>query len=259
MEEIMAYTYDSFGGRRPRTGQTGGVVISPAELQKMQQIVEELGARLEQQVAQNQELQAALDHQAKELHHKMQELEIKDEALRKQSEHQKELEAELVFVRAALAEAQEKLAANAGEATWQERFLRQQAEMDNLRKRWEQRANAETAENRRRILADMLPLADHLDLALQHRPQTDDMQVRNFISNIEATRRAFLETLRRYGVERIEPVNAPFDPARHEAICHTPSAEAPVDHVATVVQAGYVEGDRLLRPARVLVSSGPAA
>ena len=137
--------------------------------------------------------------------------------------------------------------------------MRQQAEMDNLRKRWEQRAQAETAENRRRILADMLPLADHLDLALQHQPQIDDVQVRNFIGNIEATRRAFLETLRRYGVERIDPVNEPFDPTRHEAIGHTPSAETPVDHVATVVQAGYVEGDRVLRPALVLVSSGPAA
>lgn len=255
----MSYSYDSFGGRRPRSSQQGGVIISPAELQKMQQSVEELRRRLDQQIAHNQELQAALDRQAKELHHKTQEAEIKDEALRKQSEHQKELEAELVFIRAALAEAQEKLAAISEEPTWQERFLRQQAEMDNVRKRLEQRANAETAENRRRILADMLPLADHLDLALQHQPKSDDVQVRNFISNIEATRRAFLETLRRYGVERIDPVNAPFDPERHEAIGQTPSAETPVDHVATVVQAGYVEGDRILRPARVLVSSGPSA
>lgn len=257
--KTMTYTYDAFGARRPRGGQPGSVVISPAELQKMQQIVEELGARLDQQVAQNQELQAALDRQAKELHRKTQELEIKDEALRGQSEHQKELEAELVFVRAALAEAQEKLTADPEEVTWQERFLRQQAEMDNLRKRWEQRTIADTAENRRRILADMLPLADHLDLALQHQPQLDDVQVRSFISNIDATRRAFLETLRRYGVERIDPVNALFDPTRHEALGQTPSAEAPVDHVAVVVQAGYAEGDRILRPARVLVSSGSDA
>jgi len=255
----MTYTYDSFGARRPHSGQPGSLVISPAELQKMQQIVEDLGARLEQQVAQNQDLQAALDRQTKELRHKTQELEIKDEALRRQSEHQKEVETELVFVRAALAEAQEKLAANAEEATWQERFLRQQAEMDNLRKRWEQRVIADTAENRRRVLADMLPLADHLDLALQHQPSTEDVQVRNFIGNIDATRRAFLETLRRYGVERIDPVNAPFDPAHHEALGQTPSNDVPTDHVAVVAQAGYAEGDKILRPARVLVSSGPAA
>jgi molecular chaperone GrpE len=162
-----------------------------------------------------------------------------------------------MFMRAALAEANEKLSAGPEEMTWQERYLRQQAEIDNLRKRWEQRAADETAENRRRILADMLPLADHLDLALQHQPPSDGAAVRNFVGNIDATRRAFLETLRRYGVERIDPTHVPFDPARHEALGHTPSDNAPADHVAVVVQAGYAEGDRILRPARVLVSSGP--
>ena len=102
----------------------------------------------------------------------------------------------------------------------------------------------------------MLPLADHLDLALQHRPQMDDVQVANFIGNIDATRRAFLETLRRYGVERIEPQNEMFDPNRHEAIGQAPSPEVPADHVAQVVQAGYADGERILRPARVLVSTG---
>ncbi|MCB0151366.1 MAG: nucleotide exchange factor GrpE, partial [Caldilineaceae bacterium] len=147
-------------------------------------------------------------------------------------------------------------AENEEEASWQERYLRLQAELENLRRRLEQRAAAESADNRRRILADMLPLADHLDLALQHRPQMDDVQVANFIGNIDATRRAFLETLRRYGVERIEPQNEMFDPNRHEAIGQAPSPEVPADHVAQVVQAGYADGERILRPARVLVSTG---
>ena len=142
------------------------------------------------------------------------------------------------------------------EASWQERYMRLQAELENLRRRLEQRAATESADNRRRILADMLPLADHLDLALQHRPQTDDVQVANFIGNIEATRRAFLETLRRYGVERIEPLNELFDPNRHEAIGQAASTDIPADHVAQVVQAGYADGERVLRPARVLVSTG---
>ncbi|MBE2238320.1 MAG: nucleotide exchange factor GrpE [Caldilineaceae bacterium] len=254
----MTYSYDPFGASRPRGRQSGNVVITPAEFQKMQQIVQELGARLEQELAKNKELQAGLDRQTKELHHTRQEVEIKDEALRRQSEHQKQLETEIVFVRAALAEAQERLAADPEEATWQERYARLQAEMDNLRKRWEQRSIDETAENRRRVLADMLPLADHLDLALQHQPQSDNVQVRNFVGNIDATRRAFLETLRRYGVERIEPTHQLFDPTRHEAIGQTPSVDVPADHVALVTQAGYAEGDRILRPARVIVSSGPA-
>jgi molecular chaperone GrpE len=99
----------------------------------------------------------------------------------------------------------------------------------------------------------MIPLADHLDLALQHAPATEDSSVKNFVGNIEATRRAFLETLRRYGVERIEPLGEPFDPNQHEAIGHVDSGDIPADHVAQVVQAGYREGERLVRPARVLV------
>lgn len=252
----MTY-FDPYDNRSRR--RQSGVVVSAAELQKMQQMAEalgEIGARLEQEIEKNQRLEAELARLNKELEHKAQVLDIKDEALRKQSEHQKQLEAELLFVRAALAEHEK--AAKPEDASWQDRYLRLQADVDNLRKRLEQRSIAETAENRRQILADMLPLADHLDLALQHQPQTDDPQVRNFIGNIEATRRAFLETLRRYGVERIEPLNQPFDPTQHEAIGAAPSESAPAEHVATVVQAGYREGERVLRPARVLVSTGAA-
>ncbi|MFO7633465.1 MAG: nucleotide exchange factor GrpE [Caldilinea sp.] len=252
----MTY-FDPYGSSRLRGRQPGGVVVSPAELKKLQQMAEAIGARLEQEIEKNKELQTALDRQAKELHQKAQALEIKDEALRKQSDHQRQLETELIFTRAALAEEREKSAANPEEVSWQERYLRLQADVDNLRKRWEQRSIAETAENRRQILADMLPLADHLDLALQHQPQTEDGQMRNFVGNIEATRRAFLETLRRYGVERIDPVNEPFDPTLHEALGQMPSESVPADHVAVVAQAGYGEGDRVLRPARVLVSTGP--
>lgn len=255
----MTYSFDPYGRPRPHGRQSAAAVVSQAEYNRLQQIAEELGLRLEQQIEKNKELQGTLDKQAKELHQKTQELEIKDEALRKQSEHQKQLETELVFMRGALAEERAKMAENPEDATWQERYMRLQAELDNVRKRWEQRSMAETAENRRQVLADMLPLADHLDLALQHQPSVDDVQVRNFISNIDATRRAFLETLRRYGVERIDPLNQPFDPMRHEAIGQVPSEQVPADHVAVVTQAGYAEGDRILRPARVLVSSGSAS
>ncbi len=246
----MAY-FDPFGGGYRRRGHSDAVVVSAAELQRLQQ----MAAQLEQE---NKELKAMIERLNQELRQKAQEIEIKDEALRKQSEHQKQLEAELVFLRAAVAEANERKTSDAENAAWQDRYLRLHAELDNLRRRLEQRSSAETAENRRQILADMLPLADHLDLALQHRPQTDDPQVRNFIANIEATRRAFLETLRRYGVDRIEPLHEPFDPDRHEAVGVISSESVPTDHVATVVQAGYSEGDRLIRPARVLVSSGSA-
>lgn len=240
----MSYLYDNrYNRRRPvAPSQPSGQGMPTLEdFQQLARAYQEQSARLEEQT--------------KALQNTRSELEITKEALHKQSEEFKKLEAEIVFTRAALEETQKKLE-EGGEGGWQERYTRLQAEVDNLRKRWEQKAATDNAEFRRKLIADMLPLADHLDLAMQHAPASDDPAVKGFVGNIEATRRAFLETLRRYGIERIDPQGELFDPNRHEAIGHASTDGVPADHVAQVVQAGYVEGDRVIRPARVLVSAG---
>jgi len=244
----MSYMYNRPRRPAPPNQSRGQRPITPADVEKFVRAYEEQSKRL--------------DEQSKALQNIKSELEITKDALHKQSEEFKKLETELVFTRAALEDAQKKLgvpeeaSASAEEQSWQEKYARLQAEVDNLRKRWEQRATSETAEAKRRILNDMLPLADHLDLAMQHAPTGDDPALKSFLANIEATRRAFLETLRRYGVERVDPQGELFDPHLHEAIGHTPAPGVPADHVAQVVQAGYIEGDRVIRPARVLVSAG---
>lgn len=240
----MSYLYNNRGNRRrpPITDSTAGQPVPTL-------------ADFEALAKAYQELKVRFDEQGKALQSTKTELEIRHEALHRQSEDFKKLEAELLFTRAALEETQKQVE-EAGDASWQEKYTRLQAEVENLRKRWEQRFAVDSAEFRRRVLGDMLPLADHLDLALAHAPAGEDGPLKNFIGSIEATRRAFLETLRRYGVERIDPLGEPFDPNRHEAIGHAPAADIPPEHVAQVVQAGYMEGERLLRPARVLVSGG---
>jgi uncharacterized protein YukE len=112
---------------------------------------------------------------------KSQELAIQKEALHRSGEEARKMESELFFLRAGLEEAQKKLA-DGGAAEWQERYARLQAEVENLRRRWEQRSAEETAANRRKVLADMVPLADHLDLALQHKPAAGDQNLSAFIS-----------------------------------------------------------------------------
>lgn len=187
------------------------------------------------------------------------ELQTKDEVIKRQSDDVRQLETtikkqetELLWLRAAQHE--KKLSAE--EESWQERYQKLQAEVDGLRKRWEQRYEASVVEARHQILLDMLPLADHLDLALQYVKSGEDEQTRNFVGNLESTRRAFLETLRRYGVERMGAEGALFDPNLHEAIGYVEHAETPAQHIVQVVQAGYLEGEKLLRPARVIVSKG---
>jgi molecular chaperone GrpE len=200
------------------------------------------------------ELQGQAQKQARELVTLNSEIAVKDEALKRQGDDLKQTQSELLWTKAALQQAQQETE-GADKEGWRDRYLRLQAEVENLRRRWEQRAADETAEARRAILRDMLPLADHLELALQHSDAIQDKAGKSFAGNIETTLRAFLDTLRRYGVEPQQPQGQAFDPALHEAVGQLVTPDTPPGHVAHVVQTGYMEGDKLLRPARVLVSA----
>lgn len=253
----MAGYYDPYGRRgAPRRSPT--IDDYNALVQEYQKLQQQAGRTQEQVAA----LQSQVERQAAELKEVRQELEIKSEALHKQADALKETESELVWARAALQQQesqQEKVkqASESEELPWKERYARLQADLENMRKRWEQRFQTEVTGARHQILQDMLPLADHLDLALQHVDNLNDQPSKDFVSNIQATRQAFLDSLGRYGIQRIDPLHAEFDPEVHEAIGHIPSDEVPADHIAVVTRAGYREDGKLLRPARVLVSSGP--
>ncbi len=219
-------------------------------------------ADYEELVKAYRELQGRFLEQSRLLNEKEVEAQTKDEVIKRQSSDVKQientikkLETELLWTRAAH---QDKKPAQptADEDNWQERYQRLQAEVDSLRKRWEQRYEASVVEARHQILQDMLPLADHLDLALQHAGHVESEQMRSFIENIESTRRAFMDNLRRYGIERMDVEGTLFDPNLHEAIGYVENTETPAQHISQVVQAGYREGEKLLRPARVIVSKG---
>ena len=239
----MSYLYDPMNRRRPaaRTPQQPSAQQLPTldDFNRLVQAYNELHARSEAQT--------------KELSAKTSELAIKSDALHRQSEDLKKTQTEQLWLRAALEQMQHELN-EAKQQDWQDRYERLQAEVDTLRRRWEQRFVDETDEARRNILRDMLPLADHLELALQHAQALDGDALSNFVGNLETTRRAFLDTLRRYGVTQQDALARPFDPALHEAIGQVVTSDLPVDHVAQVVQSGYMEGDKLLRPARVIVN-----
>jgi molecular chaperone GrpE len=220
--------------------------LTVEDYEKLAAAYAELKQRAEQQAK-------TIEEQAKQLEAQKVELGIKDEALQRQGADLKQAESDLLWTRAALEQAQKEQAES---GNWQARYAELQAEVENLRKRWEQRYTAEVNEARNRILADMLPLADHLDLALQHASASEDASTQSFIANIEATRRAFLETLKRYGVERLESEGQPFDPNLHEAVGYVVDGQTPAEHIIQVLQPGYLDGERVLRPARVVVSRG---
>jgi molecular chaperone GrpE len=260
----MANYYDSFGPRQRGAIQGGQRKPTLDDYERLERAYRELQGKYQELAAQYQGLQQkyqVLQHQSEEqagqLHQAEQALAIKDEALQRQQADMKATESELIWAKAALQQQEQAQQTKDGEEaqSWKEKYLRLQAEMENMRKRWDQRAQQQINQARDNILLDMLPLADHLDLALQHAQDITDPAAKKFVDSIEATRRAFMDTLKRYGVERIDAQDQPFDPNLHEAMGQVEHKDLPGDHVAHVVQAGYKEGDRLLRPARVLVSS----
>ncbi|RME82603.1 MAG: nucleotide exchange factor GrpE [Caldilineae bacterium] len=139
-----------------------------------------------------------------------------------------------------------------GEAEWKERYLRLQAEVDEMRRSLQKRMELKAVEDKQALLRDLLPLADHLQAALLHTPA--DVGPEHFRQGIELILRALLDTLRRHGVEPIEALGTPFDPRFHEAMGEMESDRVPPGHVAEVLQNGYTHHGKVLRPARVLVA-----
>lgn len=140
-----------------------------------------------------------------------------------------------------------------------DRALRTLAEFDNFRRRTRKENEEATGTGAARVLGEVLQLADDLQRALDH--AGDDVPA-DFLQGIQLVARGVGDLLDRHGVERIAAVGAPFDPRVHEAISIIPAADGQAPNtVAHEVQPGYAQGDRVLRPAKVVVTRAeePAA
>lgn len=136
-----------------------------------------------------------------------------------------------------------------------DQLLRTAADFDNFRKR--ARRDIQEAERRGReeLMRELLPVFDNLERASAHTDSATDVQA--LADGIRMVMRQFYDTLGRVGVERIDAEGKAFDPALHEAIQHLETTEHAPGTVATMVQAGYRMGDRLIRPAMVVVAKAP--
>jgi molecular chaperone GrpE len=157
-----------------------------------------------------------------------------------------------------LLELEEQLAAAKKEAVENyNRFLRTAADLENARKR----AIREKDELRQfaagRVLEDLIPVLDNLALAhaAALQPNAD---VKSVVHGLEMVVNQLKNALAGNGLKEINPANQPFDPHQHEAISHLPDPKVPSEQVITVIRTGYSLNGRLLRPASVVVSSGPA-
>ena len=142
-----------------------------------------------------------------------------------------------------------------------DRLLRTMAEMENVRRRTE-REKADTARYAISNFArDVLTVGDNLRRTIEHVPAdaaAQDPALKSFLDGVELTERELLNVLERHGVTRIDPVGQRFDPNCHQAMYEVQNPDVPEGTVVDVMQAGYVIGDRCLRPALVAVAKGGA-
>jgi molecular chaperone GrpE len=129
---------------------------------------------------------------------------------------------------------------------------RLKAEFDNYRKRTMREQSELHARASERLLKELLPILDDLERALVAAEQHEEATLEE---GVRLVHRALADALRREGLEEIE-TDGQFDPHVHEALLSQPS-EADEGSVIDVVQKGYRLGDRVLRPARVVVAGPP--
>ena len=137
-----------------------------------------------------------------------------------------------------------------------DQFVRLQADFANFRNRTQrerielyQRANED-------LLLEILPVLDHYEMGLQTAEQHDaDPAV---LDGFKLVYDQFQNVLNKFNLVPIEAVGEVFDPHKHEALTHMPSDEYPAETCSNQVRRGYLFGDKLLRAAQVVVSSGPA-
>lgn len=131
-------------------------------------------------------------------------------------------------------------------------YLRAIAELENVRKRAAREVEAARQFGVERFAAELLPVADTLDLALQSAPAAD---AATLAQGQEATLRLLQKAFDRAGLTVIDPAGQAFDPALHEAMAMQQAPDVPAHVVLQVVQKGWMLNGRLLRPARVIVAA----
>jgi molecular chaperone GrpE len=154
----------------------------------------------------------------------------------------------------------EALAKEAADA--RDRMLRTLAEMENLRKRTAREVSDARTYGISGFARDVLDIADNLQRALDAVPAearaAADPGLKALIEGVELTERSLHNALEKNGVRKFDPAGEKFDPNVHQAMYEVPDPSVPPGTIAQVVQAGYMIGDRVLRPALVAVAKGGA-
>lgn len=143
--------------------------------------------------------------------------------------------------------------AEAEKAELKDKWLRAVAELENYKKRVRREIDDATFRAQQNLLNAFLPTVDNLERAQELARSNEQL-----FKGIQMVVSGFLSALARHGVEPVPAVGHPFDPAIHEALQQMDSPDHAPGTVIREWEKGYRQGDRLLRPARVVIA-GPGS
>ncbi|MBT8069214.1 MAG: nucleotide exchange factor GrpE [Xanthomonadales bacterium] len=135
-------------------------------------------------------------------------------------------------------------------------MLRMQADMENLRKRLVREHEKSRRRTLERFMSDLLPVRDSLERGLEA-AEDPAATVEALKEGKQLIMKMLTKAMGDHGLETIDPLGEPFNPEKHEAMTMLPSAEHAENTVIDVLEKGYQLHDRLIRPAKVVVSRKP--
>ena len=133
----------------------------------------------------------------------------------------------------------------------EERYKRALADLENYRKRSAREVERRVAESNEALLRDWLETVDSVERAMLMAEADSSLSV-----GLQAVLKQMEAILERHGVTRLAAAGEPFDPERHEAVAVVPAPGVPERTVVEVARSGFALGDRVLRPAQVVVAQG---
>jgi molecular chaperone GrpE len=135
------------------------------------------------------------------------------------------------------------------------KWLRTEAELDNYRKRVQREAEELRRYQALPLARELLPGLDNLGRALAAAETSKNVE--DLLTGVSMVARQLEDILVRNSVEPIEALGQPFDPNLHEALGQMPSSDYPAMTVVQELERGYTLHDRVVRPSKVMISSGP--
>lgn len=136
----------------------------------------------------------------------------------------------------------------------EDRLLRLAAEFENYKKRIRRERENELKYAEEKLLKELLPSLDNLERAIEQGRTTEDISALR--QGVEMTYEGLLAAVEKFGLKVLASQGEPFDPNYHEAMVMEANSDVPANTIINEFQKGYMYKDRLLRAAKVVVSSG---